>query len=241
MKYKQTNKDQIEHQLRVKNIKKPYDQFPPFQRFIDRADLRYIFSNSKDFRTRLHKQLPNWFVYSFLGVQALFVALIFYYILSLLQIDAYEVRPYLPVFYFFVLITIALSYALFIIRRLKISLNATEFMNLFMANSLEIFQSSYILVDDNCKVIYYNMNFNKDVLSYSTLDDISFENMSIKDLLGVEATKFLSNAMRERKEVEFDCNIVQLDGQSKLHKFKMLPLKRPGSIFLIGLDKQVYS
>lgn len=202
------------------------------KRFIDRKDWKQIIKSSGNFFRRGHEQVPNWMVTMFFITQVLFITVMIYFS-TLIIMQMQEGSELLSVIQFMLgTFAVVTGYSLFIVRRLKSSLVATEFMSLFLSKSLESYSSCFALVNREGKIIYFNENFAKDYMSDDEVERKQYFELLNKEFFSDKYMQKISDSIKNNKENSF--SIVNSTNNSQtMRNVKIIPLPRPDGIFVI--------
>ncbi len=202
------------------------------KRFIDRKDWKQVIKSSGNFFNRGHEQVPNWMVTMFFITQVVFITVMIYF--SSLIITAMQDKSELLSVIKFMLGTfiVVTGYSLFIVRRLKSSLIATEFMSLFLSKSLESYSSCFALINKQGKIIFFNENFAKDYMGDDDVENKQYFELLNKEFFSDKYMQKISDSIKENVENSF--SIVNSTNNSQtMRNVKVVPLTRPEGIFVI--------
>ena len=202
------------------------------KRFIDRNDWKKVIKASGNFYKRGHEQVPNWMVAVFFITQVIFITMMIY--LSTLIIGSMqEESDLLSVIQFMLVIfVIVTAYSLFIVKRLKSSLTATEFMSLFLSKSLESYSSCFCLINKEGKVIYYNDNFAKDYMQSDDVEKKLYEEILNKDYFDDRYMAKVKDSIENDKENSFSI-VTSTNNSQTMRNIKIIPLPRPNGLFVL--------
>lgn len=202
------------------------------KRFIDRDDWKEIVKSSDNFYRRGHEQVPNWMVTMFFVTQVVFLTLMVYFSAKVImamqqQSEVLSVIQYM--LFIFVVVTV---YSLYIVKRLKSSLTATEYMSLFLSKSLESYSSCFALVNKKGKVIFYNENFANDYMTSDEVETKSFREVFKKEFFSDINMEKIQDSIDGNRENSF--SVVSSNANSQtMRNIKVVPLIRPEGVHVI--------
>lgn len=202
------------------------------KRFIDRSDWQDIVRASGNFYKRGHELVPNWMVTVFFIVQILFITLMIYFstMVILSMQDKSEVLNVIQ--YMLIAFVVVTSYSLFIVKKLKLSLTATEFMSLFLSKSLESYSSCYALVNKQGKIIYFNENFAKEYMSSDEVETKGYKEVLNKNFFNDKYMDKVTESIENGKENSFSI-VSSTNNSQTMRNVKIIPLPRPEGIFVL--------
>ncbi len=202
------------------------------KRFIDRKDWQEIIRASGSFYRRGHELVPNWMVTVFFITQILFITLMIYFstMVILSMQDKSEVLNVIQ--YMLIVFVIVTAYSLYIVKRLKLSLTATEFMSLFLSKSLESYSSCFALVNKGGKIIYFNENFAKEYMASDEVETKSYKEVLNKNFFGDKYMEKVTDSLETGKENSFSI-VSSTNNSQTMRNVKIIPLPRPDGIFVL--------
>lgn len=202
------------------------------KRFIDRKDWKEIIKSSGNFFSRGHEQVPNWMVTVFFITQVVFITVMIYFS-TLIIMQMQEGSELLSVIRFMLgTFAIVTGYSLYIVKKLKSSLVATEFMSLFLSKSLESYSSCFALVNKQGKVIYFNENFAKDYMASDEVEKKQYFEVLNKEFFSDKYMEKISDSIKNSKENSFSI-VSSTNNSQTMRNVKIVPLARPDGIFVI--------
>lgn len=202
------------------------------KRFIDRNDWREIVKSSDNFYKRGHEQVPNWMVTMFFVTQVFFLTLMVYFSAKVImamqqQSEVLSVIQYM--LFIFVIVTV---YSLYIVKKLKSSLTATEYMSLFLSKSLESYSSCFALVNKKGKIIFYNENFANDYMYTDEVETKNYRDILNKDFFSDINMEKIQDSLDGNRENSFSA-ITSTANSQTMRNIKVVPLIRPEGVFVI--------
>lgn len=204
------------------------------KRFVDRRDRLEIIKSSGGFFRRGHEQVPNWMITLFFIVQMGFVSVMIYFSIRIISSMQQKSEVLSVIHYLLLVFAIVTAYSLFIVRRLKSSLTATEFMSLFLAKSLEAYSSCFALINKNGKVVYFNENFAKEYMSSGEVEQLKYTEVLNRDIFNERYLEVIKDSLENNKENSF--SLVQTTATSQtMRNIKIIPLPRPEGIFVLKI------
>lgn len=202
------------------------------KRFIDRKDWKQIIKSSGNFFSRGHELVPNWMVTMFFITQIVFITVMIYFS-TLIIMQMKEGSELLSVIQFMLgTFAIVTAYSLYIVRRLKSSLVATEFMSLFLSKSLESYSSCFALINREGKVIYFNENFAKDYMSDDDVEKKQYFEVLNKEFFNDKYMQKISDSIKNSKENTFSI-VSSTNNSQTMRNVKIIPLSRPDGVFVV--------
>lgn len=202
------------------------------KRFIDRKDWQDIVRSSGKFYRRGHELVPNWMVTVFFITQILFITLMIYFstMVILSMQDKSEVLNVIQ--YMLIVFVIVTAYSLYIVKKLKLSLTATEFMSLFLSKSLESYSSCFALVNKQGKVIYFNENFAKEYMSSDEVETKPYNQVLNRNFFNEKYMEKVKESLETGKENSFSI-VSSTNNSQTMRNVKIIPLPRPEGIFVL--------
>lgn len=204
------------------------------KRFVDRKDRTQIIDAAGGFYRRGHEQVPNWMITLFFIIQVGFVSAMIYFSIRIISSMQQKSEILSIIQYLLLVFAIVTAYSLFIVRRLKKSLTATEFMSLFLSKSLEAYSSCYALINKNGKVIYFNEHFAKDYMENGDVENLNYQEVLSKNIFNEKYMGLINESLEKNKENAF--SIVKTTNNSQtMRNIKIIPLQRPEGIFVLKI------
>lgn len=202
------------------------------KRFVDRKDWKQIIKNSGNFFSRGHEQVPNWMITVFFITQVVFITVMIYFS-TLIIMQMQEGSQLLSVIQFMLgTFAIVTGYSLYIVKKLKSSLVATEFMSLFLSKSLESYSSCFALINREGKVIFFNENFAKDYMSDDDVEKKQYFEILNKEFFNDKYMHKISDSIKNSKENSFSI-VSSTNSSQTMRNVKIVPLTRPDGVFVI--------
>ena len=204
------------------------------KRFVDRKDRFEVIDSAGGFYKRGHEQVPNWMITLFFIIQIGFVSAMIYFSIRIISAMQQKSEILSVIQYLLLVFAVVTAYSLFIVRRLKSSLTATEFMSLFLSKSLEAYSSCFALINKNGKVIYFNEHFAKDYMENGDVENLKYEQVLRKDVFNEKYMDLIGESLEKGKENAF--SIVQTTSNSQtMRNIKIIPLQRPDGLFVLKI------
>jgi hypothetical protein len=204
------------------------------KRFVDRKDKTSIIKSCGGFYKRGHEQVPGWMITLFFIIQMGFVSAMIYFSIRIVSAMQQKSEILSVIQYLLLVFAIVTAYSLYIVKRLKTSLTATEFMSLFLAKSLEAYSSCFALINKDGKVVYFNENFAKEYMSNGDVENKKYPEVLDKNVFNDNYLGLIDESLRENKENAF--SIVHTTPTSQtMRNIKIIPLPRPEGLFVIKI------
>ncbi len=202
------------------------------KRFIDRKDWQEIIKTSGSFYKRGHELVPNWMITIFFITQILFITLMIYFS-TMVILSMQEKSEVLNVIqYMLVVFVIVTAYSLYIVKKLKLSLTATEFMSLFLSKSLESYSSCFALVNKKGKIIFFNENFAKEYMSDDAVETKTYEEILNKEFFNEKYLEKIKDSIDNKRDNSFSI-VTSTNNSQTMRNIKIIPLPRPDGIYVI--------
>ncbi len=176
------------------------------------------------FTNRGHEQFPNWLFYLFGLLLVTYIVLMVYFADVLLEAPGQEFSFLYIVQYMFISFFVLAGYSIFLVKKLKNTMNGTEFLSLSLSQSLVNYTKSYCLLSQDGKIFFYNSQFAD---NYMSSNDV--EHKLYPDLLNT--SRFTKEALSKIADslANDNTNLISLGSAGA----KIFPLDRPKGVFAL--------
>ncbi len=202
------------------------------KRFIDRKDYAAIIDSTGNFAKRGHEHVPNWMINIFVLTQLVFVGMMIYFAMQILNAQQQKTEVLNIIQYMLVSFVIVTCYSLFIVKRLKKSLTATEFMSLFLAKSLETYSGSFCLINRLGKIIYYNTSFASDFMSANDVETKTYVDLLDRNTFDDKHMEKIADSLQNNVANSFSL-VSSTNTSQTMRNIRMVPLERPSGLFVL--------
>jgi hypothetical protein len=210
-----------------KEIKKIYPK-----RFIDRRDRSEIIKESSGFSKRGHEHVPNWMVNLFVIMQLVFVGVMLYFAYNVINSQQHQSEVLSIIQYMLICFVVVTTYSLFIVKKLKGVLSATEFMSLFLSKSLESYSSCYAILNSKGKIIYYNDSFANNFMISDDVEKLTYQDILDKDIFEEKYISKITETIENKVETSFSL-VSSTSNSQTMRNVRIVPLTRPEGLFVL--------
>lgn len=210
-----------------KEIRKIYPK-----RFIDRKDRSEIIKQSPGFSARGHEHVPNWMVNLFVIMQLVFVGVMLYFSYNVISSQQHQSEVFSIIQYMLICFIVVTTYSLFIVKKLKSVLSATEFMSLFLSKSLESYSSCYAILNSKGKIIYYNDSFANNFMQSDDVEKLTYQDILDKDIFEEKYISKITETIENKVESSFSL-VSSTPNSQTMRNVRIVPLTRPEGLFVL--------
>jgi hypothetical protein len=196
------------------------------KRFIDRSDRGSIIREASGFFNRNHDSVSNLLYYFFALLVVSFIVILIYLSTMILNAPGYNPNSLYIVYSLFISFFVLMGYCVYLVKTLKNTLNATEFVNLCVSRTVEGFSGAYCLLNKHGKIFYYNEPFLKGYMVSNEVEKKNFkELLDGKIFSDVDILKIWDAILNNTS------NTISLEKTGKATIVSLLP--RPKGIFAL--------
>ena len=165
-------------------------------------------------------------------MQLVFVGVMLYFAYNVINSQQHQSEVLSIIQYMLICFVVVTTYSLFIVKKLKGVLSATEFMSLFLSKSLESYSSCYAILNSKGKIIYYNDSFANNFMISDDVEKLTYQDILDKDIFEEKYISKITETIENKVETSFSL-VSSTSNSQKMRNVRIVPLTRPEGLFVL--------